>query len=394
MADTKISNLSAAAAALITDQIPVNQGGETKRITASQLLALHSVTSNEVSAVSAAVTSVDTRVNTVSNQVSVLSQAVSVLSQSVSVLSQAQSALSQAVSVLSQQVSVNGASLSNLISAHNVLSNRVSVNSGVASVTSNEMSIAAADTASALNALSNSISVLSQQVSVLSQGHSVLSQAHSVLSNIVSNNTSAINVLSNSVSILSQSVSVLSQAQSVLSQSVSVLSQAVSVLSQAVSVISAAVAGPVMRMLSTAAVTVSASTLTNITGMSASVAAGGSYRLDACLIHSLSSPNGFGFGLTFPAFEAAAGTLRGIVSIAAAGGITLVHGAFNQAGSASIVYSAVAGDSAVNYHTFITGYFHSANADGSITLQARTSATGVGGINIQKGSYLQLFRIA
>jgi hypothetical protein len=372
MADTKISGLSAAAAALTTDEIPVNQGGETKKMTVAQMLALHSVTSNDISVTNAALSNLTSAHNALSNTVSAgggggsgsvtsnelsaVSAAVTSVDTRVNTLSNLHSVLSQAVSVMSQAVSVNGASLSNLISAHNVLSNRVSANSstgGSGSVTSNELSAAAADTASAFAAMSNAVSVLSQAVSVMSQ------------------------------------------AVSVMSQKVSVLSQAVSVLSQAVSVISAAVAGPVQRMISAvAAVTVSASGLTNITGLSASVAAGGSYRLDACLIHSLSSPNAFGFGLTFPAFEVAAGTLRGIVSIAAASGISLIHGAFNKNGSGSIVYSAVAGDSATNYHTFITGYFHSANADGVIQLQARTSGATVGAINIQKGSYMQLFRIA
>ena len=82
-------------------------------------VAAGSVTSNEVSAVSAqaasAINVVSNAVSVVSQQVSAISQQVSVISQQASVHSQAISAISQQVSVISQQVSVHSQKISILM---------------------------------------------------------------------------------------------------------------------------------------------------------------------------------------------------------------------------------------------------------------------------------------
>lgn len=114
---------------------------------------------------------------------------------------------------------------SNLLSLHDVLSNRVSANSGTGgagSVTSNEVSAVSAQAASAINVVSNGLSneisnrvsadnllsaVLTSAINVVSNGLSLVSNA---LSNETSNRISADNALSNSLSIISQQVSVLS----------------------------------------------------------------------------------------------------------------------------------------------------------------------------------------
>lgn len=239
-----------------------------------------SVTSNELSAVSAQAASA---ISVVSNAVSIVSQAVSVLSQANSAahaslelhastasaaatsadahanaasaaatsvrleLSQAVSIISQQVSVLSQRVSILFSGVSVLstggISTHgmqsilNALSNRISLAGvGGVSVTSTELSLVSAQAASAISQLT---SVVSQGFSAISQTLSAHSQNISLISNALSNETSnrvsADNVLSQAISVVSQQVSVLSQQVSVLSQAHSVLSQAHSVLSNIVS---------------------------------------------------------------------------------------------------------------------------------------------------------------
>jgi hypothetical protein len=210
----------------------------------------------------------------------------------VSVTSNELSAVSaQAVSA----INVVSNALSDLISIHNVLSNRVSANSGVGgggSVTSAELSAVSAQAASAIadlasqgvssgNAVSNkfvsiisTLGTLSTVSATAAQANSVLSQACSVAQAALSNRisvtsaawsnkcsavsaavTSVKNEASNKSSVISQALSVtnaavsnLTSAHNALSNAVSALSagqlsqlsQAVSVLSQAISTLKTA----------------------------------------------------------------------------------------------------------------------------------------------------------
>jgi hypothetical protein len=100
-------------------------------------------------------------------------------------------------------------------------------------------------------------------------------------------------------------------------------------------------------------------------------------------------------GLTFPAMTVAAGNLYGRHSVAAAGGAltTAVEGTgfFNQLASGSIIYSVANGTSAVVYHAMLEGLFVVSTA-GTIQLQAGASTT-TGAVHIQRGSFIQAFRI-
>lgn len=219
-----VSNLNSAHNALsnVVSNIISSGGGGT------------SVTSNELSAVSAQAQSA---INVVSNA----------LSNEISNRVSANNAISQTLSVLSSLVS-------NLTSAHNALSNRVSANSGTGgttSVTSDEVSAVSAQAASAISQLN---SVVSQFKSVVSQAfsvHSVLLDSFSaqivIVSNAVSNANSAHNLLSNNTS---ASLASVNQALSVHSQNISVLSDKLSALSTLVNGISISFAAEVSNRIS------------------------------------------------------------------------------------------------------------------------------------------------
>lgn len=198
---------------------------------ASQLLSLHNVLSNRVSANSAvgsgSVTS-NKISNVVSNQNSVnntLSQQISVLSQSLSVHSQGMSVLSQGLSV----VSLAGANTSNTVSilsntvsalsdlAITEVSNRVSAVNAVSNALSNETSNRISGDTGLSNRISNltsvvagiggSGSVTSNKISNVTSAHNVLSNQVSAISGILSDHASAINVVSNATSAVSNALS-------------------------------------------------------------------------------------------------------------------------------------------------------------------------------------------
>ena len=182
---------------------------------------------------------------------------------------------------------------------------------------------------------------------------------------------------------------------SVLSQSVSALSQAVSVLSQSVSVLSVAVAGPITKFLS-AAITISATILTNITGLSVSVVAGSSYQLQAFLfvVRGAAGQN-YGYGMTFPAMARTRGnifamtsTTQGEPQTASAMGARAMWDA--DSASASVILSTI---SATQLSTFVayTGMFV-VSTTGTLQLQALASG-GTAAITFQAGSYMQVFKI-
>lgn len=209
---------------------------------------------------------------------------------------------------------------------------------------------------------------------------------------ISANYVSADNVLSLRMqSILSVDISVLSQQVSVISQQVSVLSQALSVIS----------VGGLSRPQVKAATNIqiiSAVALTNVSGLSISVAGSGAvYRVMGCLMYTLSvAASPIKFGATWPGTVVAAGQWVGFMSVPAAGVTGLsttvaAAGLFNGGASGSIVYSAAGGTSATVYAAFLEAVFVISTA-GTIQLQAGASTT-TGAIHIQQGSYIQAFRI-
>lgn len=364
---------------------------------------------------SALATTANNHADTVSNAVSVLSQAVSVgnaaLSVRIDTVSQAHSVLSQAVSVadaaLSVRIDTQSQSISVLSQAHSALSQSHSVLSQAVSVADAALSVR-------IDTQSQAISVLSQLHSVLSQAHSALSQTNSVdhaalslritsvaglgggsvTSTEFSNLQSAHDALSNLISgygNLSQGISVLSQQVSVLSQAVSVLSDAVSVLSNQVSA-----AGGFFQTVVQNIQTVSATALTNVSGMVLTLAANGVYRIEGAIMHTFSatSVSAWGFGFTYPTMT----NLAGRMEYASAIGQNVVsRNAFFTAanpGSGGVVLSAATlVASATTYYTNFQAIADVGAGAGNFQLQTKANATA-GAIHILKGTWMRVYKIA
>lgn len=285
----------------------------------------------------------------------------------------------------------------------------------------------------ALDTLSNSVSVLSNAVSVLSQNVSVISQSLSVLSNQISVISQQVSILSNAVSVLSQSVSVLSNSVSVLSQAVSVHSQQISVLSQQMSVVSQqiSVLSQQVSIISVQvqsaisihnALSARADTLSNlvsigiginagvgtfraitgvqgvsstaaagvaISGLSATLSAGGVFHLEGVIIYQMSAADAFGVSFTLPALAPSSFKIYG----ANATGVSAPLAAtFNEDASNSIVYSAIVATATSTIAVFFEGVAVCSTA-GTVQLNARVSAT-TKPANIQRGTYLRSRQLA
>jgi trimeric autotransporter adhesin len=331
---------------------------------ASALQTLSTTLKNEIGTLSLLVSAQGTNISTLSAKV------VSVSAQLVSLETHASTASAAATSVDARLTSVNN----NLLSLISVLSSKLSA-------------VSAFTTAgTSVKGLQSVIIALSARISAAAAGGgggggSVTSaEIHTVSALSVGVSTqglqSIINALSNTIS----------DAKSVGADSYSVLSAAIASVNQRVSVM-----GSVRIRLLGNITTVSATALTNISGLSASVDAGGIYKVEGHLMHTHSAANAFGLGVTFPAMAAAAGGWSGIVSLPAAGALWVStvtgRGAFNANGSGSITYSAAAGASAVPLFTKLEGIFN-VSAAGIIQVQARVSATGTGAIHFLPGSYL------
>jgi len=167
-----------------------------------------------------------------------------------------------------------------------------------------------------------------------------------------------------------------------------VASNTISSIGARVQVLSAGIGSVQLNRLQTTA-TISASGLTKISGLSCQLVSTGSYQVHAVLMHSHSSPNAFGLGVSAPGATTAAGEWRGYVSVPAE---SMYFGYFNQAGFGSITFSAVPSASATNYRTELNMDLVNVTS-GRLQLKARTSAAGVGAIDIRAGSYVQAFRI-
>lgn len=398
-----------------------------------------SVTSTELSAVSAqaqsAINVVSQGVSVLSQQVSVLSQQVSVLSQGLSVVSQALSneisnrisadnVLSQAISVISQQVSVLSQAHSVLSQAHSVLSNIVSGVVSGASVRS-VGNVSTHGFQSILDALSTRISaggggagsVTSTELSAVSanaaQGISVVSQALSVetaarisVDNVISNQASIAN---QGVSILSQQVSVLSQALSALSSLVSNLISATSsdstklsnlvsvvdALSNRVSALPGGTSVASVHFISSGDQVVSATTLTNVSGLSISVSAGGIYRLEAMVMFNRGlSITPTRWGLTFPAMKKTRGRIYIPYAISAVGGTNFSyvgHWAGDSASGSLIINQALSTPGAVSAIAYYDGIFV-VSTTGVIQIQTAASTT-TSQITLINGSYIKVFKL-
>lgn len=282
-------------------------------------------------------------------------------------------------------VSIPTTALDTLSNAVSVLSNAVSGFSDRISVLSNAQSVLS----DAVSVISNALSALSQRQSVLSQAVSALSNAQSVLSNAVS-------VISNQVSALSQAVSAISQQVSVLSvQVVSVislhnaLSVRVDTISANFSVLSAGLGTVQMRWVSTTqGISSTAAAGVAVSGLSLSLAAGGSYQVEGQLLVFHSTLDAFGVSFTFPAMAFAAGKMRGYTTNAQT--VSVITGTFDEGASNSIFYSIIVSAASTMIHE-INAMLNVSTA-GTLQVNARVSAATKPS-NILAGSFVRAHRI-
>jgi hypothetical protein len=138
---------------------------------------------------------------------------------------------------------------------------------------------------------------------------------------------------------------------------------------------------------------VSAATLTNLSGLSISVAAAGVYDVEAFIAYTQSVANAVGFGVTFPGMTAATGDFIGNVSVgpvAVSSFSILQYGTFDEAGSGSIIYSVSATTN--TRHVRMRALFIVSSSGGTIQMQGRVSAAAAQ-LFILRGSYIKAFKI-
>lgn len=447
MPDTTISGLTAAASCLDTDEFPINQGGETKKVTRAQIV---SVVSNAASAADAhasvaslAATSVDTRVNTLSQAVSVISQQVSVLSQAHSALSQAHSALSQAVSVISDTLS-NALSKIASVETHASTASAAAtsadahantVSAAVETLSAKVVSISAQLTslevhASAASAAATSVNNRIASISVelggglVSQylmkssnaeydfawvsvapgggGGSVTSDELSLTHSVASHAKS----IATNVSVLSQpagsAVVGLQSALDVFSNMFSNAFSAGSVLSGEVtsikSVISAKLPwlGAVTRIVSNTQ-SINTSTLADVSGLVLTVAAGELWRIDGMALLSTSAANaGLKAAMSVPPLSAPTGAVWGnapvsVGALAAAGGA--MNGFGNQVSGNSVFLNRVSTPAGSVFPLMWGGTFNIASAGTIRLMLAGVASTTASPLHILAGSHLIAYRL-
>ena len=402
-----------------------------------------SVTSNELSAVSAQAASA---INVVSADLATLSLAVSALSTNVSTLSaKVVSVSAQLVSVDGRVNSVNtflsgisarsaGVSTHGLQSVINALSTRIDNAGGGGSVTSTEVSAVSAQAASAdsviradLATLSLAVSALSTNVSTLSaKVVSVSAQLVSVDGRVNSVNTflsgisarsvgnvsthglqSVIGALQNRIQIAENGISVVSANLATLSLSVSAISTA---LSNEMSVRSAADAALSIRINnvpgggSTPANAIKATShiisqvaLTNINSLLVSVSAGCVYKIDGGLfVVKAGAAQPVKAGVTFPALARGSGLFRVALSAVPTTGAAYTATVmpawhFKGDASGSIIVSTVS-TAAVSIFIEFEAFFV-VSTTGVVRLQVGASTGATGQVIVERGSFMRITKI-
>jgi hypothetical protein len=301
---------------------------------------------------------------------------------------------SQGISVLSQQASVLSARVNSnstqMTSADNAISNAVSVEASVRTAADNALSVR-------IDTQSQGVSVLSQQVSALSQS---LSSQAAALSVRIDTQSQAISVISQQVSALSQSLS--SQAAG-LSVRIDTQSQGISVLSQQVSVMSADIVSVKQNFLSalgtrvqigvaTGAQAVAVSTLVNVSGLSVSVTAGGTYQVEGQLMWNTSILSTMGAGLAYPAMAAAMGQWEGFIAQGSVIERKIWMESAANAASNSLQLSMTPATSGA--FTYGATFMAMLNVSATGTVQVVMKTAGAGGFTILKGSYVRAYKIA
>lgn len=196
--------------------------------------------------------------------------------------------------------------------------------------------------------------------------------------------------MSQQVSVLSAQLVTLSLGASVMSTQLATLSLAASALSTAISAISASMGGFQIRMVSGGNQGISATGLTDVSGLSLSMAAGGVYQVEAYIINRMSASNVYKFGLSFPVMQSAqaAGFWQGGISV---GNNTSVRlGVFNDTGSNSVTLSIAA--AVGTFPITLEGLFV-VSVGGTLQVMAAVSS-GAAPIEIKPGSYIKAYKLA
>lgn len=300
------------------------------------------------------------------------------------------SALSVKEAALSNKVSANSAQM---VSADNAISNAVSI-----------VSVAAANATSIANAVSAAHASLVSDVARISNGLSAeianRISADNALSNFISANFGQqisvlsvnINTLSNAVSVLSQNVSVLSAAVVVLSNNVSALSTAITVLSNQVSA-----AGGFQQIVVQGTQSISNSALTQISGLSISVAANAVYKFEAWVLYNVSAISATGFNIAFAASGFTQQTANGMwqgtsAMVVSTGGaaVAMLNQPFNGLSNASFSVAS-AGTAQINWSK-MEAIVATSTTGGTAVIQARVTV-GTTSMYIYKGSYIKAFKL-
>jgi len=431
--DVRLSVISAAATSADGHANAVSAALVTLSLNVS---AISTTLSNEISAraasiqtLSAAVTSVDGRVTSgdaalslrinsvISADISVVSAALAVLSLAVSALSTNVSTLSakvvsvsaQIVSVEAHAVAASAAATSadghaNTVSAavETLSAKVVSVSAQLVSIEAHAVAASAAVTS--IDGRVNSVNTFISGISARSVGGVSTHGFQSVI-NALSNRISA--VIAGATSVTSTEYSVRTTAgvsirgfQSVfdaLSNRISAGGGTASVTSNELSAVNAQLTSitPTFRALGGEA-TVSATAMTNISGMSLGVTVSGQYIFDAMLIYSAVTAQQCRFGLSFPPVVHTNGLIRTPFetenSSITRSTINAAPGWWRDGDSGLMVLSVSCPATPGIHGVLYNGTFLISNASGTIQLMCFASS-GTGRIVILKGSYMRLSRI-
>jgi len=404
----------------------------------AQMTSADNAISNAVSIVSAAQAVTSAAVTSVNQIVSVLSTNVATISANVSAISTRLSALSTTVATNSADFTSFKASLNNIgdVSVDGALPTQVlmlnvggqwvasTVIAGGASVTSaeylslvNRVSGNSAQMTSADDAISNAISIVSAAQAVTSAAVTSVNQVVSALSVNVATISTNVSAISTRLSALSTTVTGNSADFTSFKQSIdnfgdvsatgaasgqvlmftSGIWQSRSVPTTVGSVTSAefvalqsvvSAGGGAWRTVASDN-GISATTLTNVSGLSLTFSAGGLYKVEGMLLNRMSVANAYRLGATWPAIVSgnAGGFWQGGLST---GNNTSVRlGMFNDTGSGSVTFSVAA---AAGVMPIILNALFLASAGGTFQVQAAASVT-TSPLIIKAGSYIRAYKL-
>lgn len=284
--------------------------------------------------------------------------------------------------------------------ALDTLSNAVSV----LSASNAAISLHAISATSAIQAMSANLTSVTSALGSLSLHAASATSAILALSANQTSVTSLLNVLSAHMASATSAILALSATQTSAASAIQAMSanltsvtSALGFLSQAVSVISAGLGGVQMRWVATAiGISSTAAAGAAISGLSVSVATGGTYQIDGRLLIQMSALDAFGISFTFPAMVSSgcAGIVRGAAGLTGGGGLgqsmSVITGAFDEGGSNSIVLSLIM--STLSSTLIDIQWLTQVSTAGTIQANARVSAT-TKPVNIQAGSFLRAHRI-